>query len=104
MKLINFRAGEAEMSSVGLQPARAFNIIVILVELCGSVLVILDWMTWLGAGMLGIFTVLSTFLGHRFWRLSGDARTKALNSFLEHVTIGAAFVLVVVVGLHGQPR
>lgn len=54
---------------------------------------------WLGAGALGVFTVWATLLAHRFWDFSGDARTMQLNSFFEHWTISAAFILGAVVGL-----
>lgn len=99
IKLFDWDAGVAEMARTGLHPAAAFNAAALITELGGSVLVILNRRIWLGAGALGIFTVLSTFLAHRFWDLSGPERTMQFNSFLEHVTIAAAFILVVVVGL-----
>jgi transmembrane protein len=57
---------------------------------------------WLGAGALGIFTIMATFIAHRFWDLEGPARVAQLNTFLEHATIAAAFILVVVA--HIRPR
>jgi transmembrane protein len=100
-KLFDWRGGQAEMLQVGLSPAWAFNLAALITELLGSALVILNVGTWLGAGALGVFTVLSTFLAHRFWELSGAARTAQLNSFLEHATISAAFIMVVVVQIRG---
>jgi transmembrane protein len=102
LKLLNWQAGEAEMLHVGLHPAWLFNFAVLATELGGSMLVILNWKTWFGAGALGVFTVLSTFLAHRFWELAEPERTQQFNSFLEHATICAAFILVVVVGLRSD--
>ncbi|MDR3518818.1 MAG: DoxX family protein [Azospirillaceae bacterium] len=103
-KLANWDAGLAEMTAVGLHPAGLFNLAVLATELGGSALVILDRKTWLGAGALGIFSVLTTVLAHRFWAVSGPDRTPQFNSFLEHATISAAFVLVTVVTIRSQDR
>ena len=96
-KLINWQAGVHEMEQVGLNPAWAFNLAALATELGGSALIILDRKTWLGAGALGVFTVTSTFLAHRFWESSGEARIAQMNGFFEHAAIGAAFILVSVV-------
>lgn len=44
--------------------------LMVVTELAGSALVITDFQSlgWLGAGTLGIFTLLSIPLGHPFWR------------------------------------
>jgi transmembrane protein len=99
MKLCFWQAGVAEMAKTGLHPAWIFNIAALVTELVGSTLVVLNRKAWLGAGALGIFTVLSTFLAHRFWDFSGDIRTEQMNSFFEHATISASFIFVVVAGL-----
>lgn len=103
VKLLDWQGGVVEMEKTGLRPAWAFNLTVVIVELGGSALVIADWATWLGAGALGCFTFLSTFIAHRFWRATGKVRAAELNSFLEHATICTAFILIVVVGLRGPP-
>jgi len=99
MKLLFWQRGAAEMAAVGLHPSWAFNIAALVTELGGSASVILARKTWLGAGALGVFTVMTTFLAHRFWDFSGPAREMQMNSFFEHATISASFIFVVVVGL-----
>ena len=104
-KLLYWQAGDAEMLKVGLHPAWAFNAAVLVTQLGGSLLIITNRSLWLGAGALGVFTVLTNFIAHRFWEFSGDARAAQLNSFLEHWTMSAAFILVVVVYLRDRrPR
>jgi transmembrane protein len=103
-KLFDWHGAEAEMLHVGLHPAWAFNVASLLIELVGSALIILNRKVWLGAGALGVFTFIATLLAHRFWELSGDARTMQMNSFFEHWTICAAFVLVTVVRIRRRPR
>ncbi|HMA48837.1 MAG TPA: DoxX family protein [Magnetospirillaceae bacterium] len=96
VKLADWQGGIEEMHALGLEPAWAVNLATLLTELVGSALVILNRKTWLGAGALGIFTVLTTFLAHRFWDFQGAERMREFNSFLEHATIAAAFILVTV--------
>ncbi|MGB6307587.1 MAG: DoxX family protein [Steroidobacteraceae bacterium] len=101
-RIFDWQAGVAEMLKVGLHPAWAFNAAVLLTQLGGSLLIITNRKLWLGAGALGVFTVLTNFIAHRFWEFSGDARAAQLNSFLEHWTMSAAFILVVVVNLRDR--
>ena len=102
VKLADWQGGIDEMHGLGLEPAWAFNLATLLTELIGSALVILNRKTWLGAGALGIFTVLTTFLAHRFWAFEGAERMREFNSFLEHATIAAAFILVTVLSFRTQ--
>jgi transmembrane protein len=100
-KLLDFSSGTAEMAALGLEPAWLFNALTILVQLGGSLLVILNRWTWLGAGALGVFTALATVMAHRFWTLDGIERVRELNIFLEHLAIIAGFVLVAILGVIG---
>jgi len=100
-KLLDFSGGTAEMAALGLEPAWLFNALTILVQLGGSLLVILNRWTWLGAGALGVFTALATGLAHQFWTLDGIERVRELNTFLEHLAIIAGFVLVAILGVVG---
>src|SRR5947209_6833783 len=100
-KLLDFSGGTAEMAALRLEPAWLFNALTILVQLGGSLLVILNLRTWLGAGALGVFTALATVMAHRFWTLDGIDRVRELNAFLEHLAIIAGFVLVAILGVVG---
>jgi transmembrane protein len=82
-KLVDWPAGVAEMVHVRLRPAAAFNFAALFTQLAGSALVITNRWVWLGAGALGVSTVWTTLLAHRFWEFSGDARIVQLNSFFR---------------------
>jgi transmembrane protein len=103
-KLVFWRAGVNEMHLAGLNPSWLFNLAALFTELGGSLSVLLNRRIWLGAGALGIFTLLTTFIAHRFWDFYGVARIGELNSFLEHATICAAFILVTVISIRDQKR
>ena len=100
-KLLDFSGGTAEMAAFGLAPAWLFNALTIFVQLGGSLLVILNRWTWLGAGALGVFTALATVLAHQFWTPDGIERVRELNTFLEHLAIIAGFILVFILGASG---
>jgi len=93
-KLIDFQGGVAEMAMFGLNPPAAFNIAVIITQLGGSALIILNRWTWLGAGALGVFTALTIPLVHHFWSLEGERGIVAFHTATEHVGMIGALVVV----------
>jgi uncharacterized membrane protein YphA (DoxX/SURF4 family) len=93
-KLLHFDAAVAEQMHVGLQPGWLWAALAILVEIAGSLCVIFNRFTWLGAGGLAALTVVAMLVANNFWRLEGVARFMALNSFFEHLGLIAAFVMV----------
>lgn len=94
-KLTDFHGAIAEMAHFGLSPAPLFAVLVILLELLGSAMVLTGLLRWLGALVLGAFTLLATFLALRFWELPvGHERFMAANSFFEHLGLVGGFLLV----------
>jgi transmembrane protein len=59
----------------------------LVVQIGGSFAIIANRYAWLGAGALGVFTAIVTFLAHAFWRLEGVARANEMNVFLEHIAL-----------------
>jgi uncharacterized membrane protein YphA (DoxX/SURF4 family) len=92
-KVVNFSGGVAEMTEAGLPLPAAMTVLSILVELGGSVLVLINRWAWLGAGMLGAFTVIGALTTHAFWKVSGPERKAAIAVFLMHFGLVAAFAL-----------
>ena len=93
-KLIDFNAGVAEMAHFGLEPAVAFNIATIITQLCGSILIILNRWTWLGAGALAVFTALTIPLVHHFWTMEEPFKTIEFYVVMEHISIIGALMVV----------
>jgi len=98
-KLLSWQQGVAEMAHVGLHPAWIFNLASLVTELAGAAAIIVNRAVWLGAGALGVFTLIATVLAHDFWNFAGAERIQQMNSFCEHATICAAFILLTVVSL-----
>ncbi|MBB5712302.1 DoxX family protein [Sphingomonas xinjiangensis] len=102
-KLIDFPAGMAEMSRFGLEPAAAFNLATISVQLGGSLLIILNRIAWLGAGALSVFTALTILLVHRFWDIPGEPfRTIAFHTATEHVGMIGGLLAIAVLSVQEQ--
>ncbi len=93
-KLIDFGGGVAEMTHFGLQPAALFNVAVIITQLGGSALVIANRWTWLGAGALAVFTVLTIPIAHRFWTMDEPFKTLEFYVVMEHISIIGGLMVV----------
>lgn len=80
-------------------------VLLLIVQIGGSLLVILNRFAWLGAGALGVFTIAVTVLAHAFWKLHGPAQFAEMNTFLEHVALVAAFAFAAMTARHrpGNP-
>ncbi len=93
-KLTDFNAAIGEMRHFGLSPAAPLAALVIALELGASLAILTGFYRWLGAGFLGVFTLMATFVANRFWEMGGQERFMAANSFFEHLGLTGAFLLV----------
>lgn len=93
-KLADWPAALAEQAGLGLRPAAFWAALTVAVELGGSTLVLADRWTWLGAGMLGVFTALAAIIADHFWTMEGAARFAATNAFFEHFGLVGGFALI----------
>jgi len=96
-KAIDFPGAVAEQAHFGLQPAWAWAVVTIVVELGGSLLLIWGRLVWLAAGALGVLTAIAMLVANNFWAMEGQARFMAMNSFFEHLGLIAAFALAAMV-------
>jgi transmembrane protein len=93
-KLADFSGGMAEMAHFGLEPPALFNIATAVVQLVGSALIIANRWTWLGAGMLAVFTALTIPIAHNFWTMEEPMRTVEFYVVMEHITVIGALMVV----------
>lgn len=96
VKLSNWQGAVAEQAHFGMQPAALFAALTIAVELVGPALILFDRLAWLGAGMLGVFTLLAAIVANAFWTMQGPDRFMATNAFFEHLGLVGGFVLVAI--------
>lgn len=104
-KLMNFDSGVAEMAHFGLKPAAAFNIATVIVQLAGSLLIILRRHAWLGAAMLAVFTMLTIPVVHHFWSIHEEPfRTIAFHTATEHLGIIGGLLTVAILSTRTPER
>jgi uncharacterized membrane protein YphA (DoxX/SURF4 family) len=96
-KLFDYPAAVAEMMRFGLSPGWLWATLSILVELGCSALVISGYLVWLGAGGLGVLTVIAMLVANNFWAAPAGAPLHVADDFFEHLGLIAGFVLVALI-------
>jgi len=96
-KLLDFSGAVAEQEGLGLHPGWLWAGLAIAIELIGPVLIISGRLVWLGAGALGVLTAIATVTANNFWALEGNARFVAADTFFEHISIIAGFIMAALI-------
>lgn len=105
VKASDWPAAVAEQAHFGMYPAAFWAAVTIAVELVAPVLILSGRLVWLGAGMLGVFTVLAAITVNAFWMMpSGQERFMAANAFFEHLGLVGGLVLAAIVAERGKQR
>ena len=92
--------GDASVATNGFWAA-----LTIAVEIIGPALILTRRWLWLGAGMLGVFTLLAAFRANAFWTMAaGDDRFMATNAFVEHIGLVGGFILVALLDRREEAR
>ncbi|WCT74422.1 DoxX family protein [Sphingomonas naphthae] len=98
VKLSDWPAAVAEQAHFGMSPPAMWAALTIAIELIGPLLILSGRLVWLGAGMLGVFTLLAAITANAFWSMPGGvARFMATNAFFEHTGLIGGFVLVAMI-------
>lgn len=94
-KIVDWQGGLGDMAHFHLNPPAAYNLATLVTQLVGSALIITGRYTWLGAGALAVFTVLTIPIAHDFWNLPpGPTATNQMYVAVEHLSIVGALILV----------
>ncbi|WP_324743205.1 DoxX family protein [Pseudomonas veronii] len=96
--LFNFNVIVREMQDASLRPPRLYAVATIATQLGGSFILIsnIAGLAWLGAGILGVFTLLCIPVGHAFWRFPEPKRTAELHIALEHIALTGGLLLAAI--------
>jgi uncharacterized membrane protein YphA (DoxX/SURF4 family) len=98
VKANDWQAAVAEQAHFGMNPPALWAGLTIAIELIGPILILWGRLVWLGAGMLGVFTLLAAFTANAFWAMpAGQDRFMATNAFFEHIGLIGGFVLAALV-------
>jgi putative oxidoreductase len=97
-KLMAVAGTTAYMTKLGFPMPEVVTWIAIIIELGGSLLLILGWQTRRIAWLLILFIVIATAMAHRFWEFQGPQYMGQLNYFLKNVSIIGGLLYVIVFG------
>ena len=78
----------------GIRAPRTAAVATIIVQLTGSAMFISGWMSSVAAVALAGFTMTATCVAYPFWTMKGIERARNIETFLEHVALSAAFLLL----------
>lgn len=95
-KIVDFTGAQAEMAFFGLNPPWLFAVLTILTQLTGGVLILFNRATWLAAGALAIFTVLTIPIAHHFWSMEGPMAQLEFYFAVEHLSVIGGMMLVAI--------
>lgn len=94
VKATDWPGAVAEQARFGMSPPALWAALTIAVEIVGPLLILSGRLIWLGAGMLGVFTVLAAITANAFWAMPpGPERFMATNAFFEHLGLTGGFIL-----------
>lgn len=98
VKLTDWQGAVAEQAHFGMNPPALWAGLTIAIELLGPLLILTGRLVWLGAGMLGVFTLLAAFTANAFWAMPvGPARFMATNAFFEHIGLIGGFIAIAMI-------
>lgn len=97
VKATDWPAAVAEQARFGMSPPALWAALTILVEIIGPLLILSGRFVWLGAGMLGVFTLSAATTANAFWAMAqGRERFMATNAFFEHLGLVGGFILAAI--------
>ena len=105
VKTSDWQAAVGEQAHFGMHPPELWAALTIGIEIVGPLLILSGRFVWLGAGMLGVFTLFAATTANAFWAIpSGQERFMATNAFFEHLGLIGGFVLAALVAEAEQHR
>jgi putative oxidoreductase len=95
-KLRHWSKALGEVRELALPAPALMAACMIIVQLVGGLSLLTGVAPAAGAGLLALFTVAATLIGHRYWLLTGDPAKQAFTTALEHLAIVGGLLLVIV--------
>lgn len=103
-KAADFSGAVAETAALGVPLPALAALMTVAVQLLGSAAVVANRAAWLGAGALGVFTLVATLIAHRFWAAAPEAAPRELATFTEHVGLIGGLMLAAILATREKER
>lgn len=97
-KVMMFSMSVGYFTKLGFPMPEVMTVIAIAIEIGGALALILGWKTRAAALLLALFTVIATFMAHRFWEFDAAQQANQLNHFLKNAAIVGGLLFVAASG------
>ncbi len=98
-KVMGFAGAAAYLTKLGFPAPEVMAVIAIIIEIGGSILLIVGWRTRWAAWLLVLFVVVAAFAAHRFWEITDTGQFyNQMNHFLKNVAIVGGLLYVATFG------
>jgi putative oxidoreductase len=98
-KVVGFAGAAAYFTKLGFPAPEVVTVIAIIIEIGGSILLIVGWRARWAAWLLALFVVIAAFAAHRFWEISDPGQfNNQLNHFLKNLSIVGGLLYVATFG------
>lgn len=93
-KILDWEGTQKVMSKAGMTTIPFFLFAAILIEVMGGLAVIVGYRARLGALLLVLFLMPTTYIFHAFWELSGREAELQQIMFLKNISIAGGLLLI----------
>ena len=98
-KLMGFAGTVAYLAKLGFPAPEVMAVIAIIIEIGGSILLIVGWRTRWAAWLLVLFVVIAAFAAHRFWEITDPGQfSNQMNHFLKNLSVVGGLLYVATFG------
>ena len=98
-KVMGFAGTVAYLTKLGFPAPEVMAVIALIIEIGGSILLIVGWRTRWAAWLLAVFVVVAGFAAHRFWEITDAGQySNQMNHFLKNLSIVGGLLYVATFG------
>lgn len=94
----SFAGSASYLGGLGFPAPEAMNLLAIVVEIGGGILLVVGWKTRWAAWLLVVFVAIATAMAHRFWEYDAAQYGNQLNHMLKNLAIIGGLLYLSVFG------
>jgi putative oxidoreductase len=93
-KLLGFAGTVGYFTKLGFPAPELFAVLAIVIEVGGSILLIIGWKTRWVAWLLALFVLIAALAAHRFWQFDAAQYANQMNHFMKNLAIIGGLLFV----------
>lgn len=97
-KLLGFAGTVGYFTRLGFPAPELFAVLAIVIEVGGSILLIIGWKTRWVAWLLALFVLIAALAAHRFWEFDAAQYANQMNHFMKNLAIIGGLLFVATFG------